>query len=48
VYISTSLIIGDAVDVQLQTLLRPALLPGDIRRVNLPNSHLEQKNSIRR
>ena len=35
-YTIISLIIGDAVDVQ--TLLRPALLPRDI--ANLPNSHL--------
>jgi len=41
-----SLIIGDAVDVQ--TLLRPALLPRDIRCAKLPNSHLEQKNSTER
>jgi len=39
-----SSIIGDA--VAIQTLLRPALLPHDIRRTNSPNSHLEQKNSI--
>jgi len=41
-----SLIIGDAVDVQ--TLLRLALLLRDIRCADLLNSHLEQKNSTRR
>jgi len=44
VYIITSLIIGDTVDVQIL----PALLPRNIRRAKLPNSHSEQKNATRR